>query len=137
MIYFDQSDLGCTPYIKNWQTTLPKDLPSSCIDLFNELIELSIDKGLEFLHKNKSSLHFQLNRYNIIQSLCAIISGFVEFFHTHGGFAEPEANKSMQGSTMRLFESFDLNMFFFCLPKQMSTQPCRTNERKIQKRTKS
>ncbi len=94
MIYFDQSDLGCTPYIKNWQTTLPKDLPSLCLDTFNELLDLSIDKGFEFLSEKKASLHFPLNKYNIIQSLCAIISGFIDFFHTHGGFAESEASKS-------------------------------------------
>ena len=45
MIYFEASDLGYAPLIKNWINTLPKDLPYTGIDLINELFEFSLTKG--------------------------------------------------------------------------------------------
>jgi hypothetical protein len=99
MVYFDPSDLGCTPYIRQWLTTLPKDFPLSCQQLLNELLDFSLEKGFKFLNDHKPSLYFQLNKYNIIQSLCAIISGFLEFFHTHGGFNESSENTSRGGKS--------------------------------------
>lgn len=45
MIYFEASDLGYAPLIKNWINTLPKDLPFTAIDLLNELFEFSLPKG--------------------------------------------------------------------------------------------
>jgi hypothetical protein len=45
MIYFEASDLGYAPLIKNWINTLPKDLPYTGVDLLNELLEFSLTRG--------------------------------------------------------------------------------------------
>lgn len=46
MVYFEPSDLGLTPTIKNWLYSLPKDFPNSGIDLIEELLDFSLEKGL-------------------------------------------------------------------------------------------
>ena len=45
MVYFEPSDLGLTPLLKNWFNTLPKDFPAVGIELLNELFDFSLDKG--------------------------------------------------------------------------------------------
>ncbi len=45
MVYFESSDLGVTPYLKNWFDTLPKDIPEHGIELLEELFEFSLEKG--------------------------------------------------------------------------------------------
>lgn len=45
MVYFDPSDLGLTPSIKNWFNSLPKSFPQSGIDLINEILDFSLNKG--------------------------------------------------------------------------------------------
>ena len=45
MVYFEPSDLGLTPLIKNWINSLPKEFPVSGVVLINELFEFSLDKG--------------------------------------------------------------------------------------------
>lgn len=49
MVYFDPSDLGLSPFIKNWCNSLPKSFPSSGVDLINELLQFSLNKGLFLL----------------------------------------------------------------------------------------
>lgn len=45
MVYFEPSDLGLAPIIKNWMNTLPKDFPKSGIELLNQLLDFSLQKG--------------------------------------------------------------------------------------------
>lgn len=45
MVYFDPSDLGLTPFIKNWCNSLPKTFPSFGVELINELLDFSLNKG--------------------------------------------------------------------------------------------
>ena len=48
MVYFESSDLGVTPYLKNWFNNLPKDLPDHGVELLEELFEFSLDKGFVY-----------------------------------------------------------------------------------------
>jgi hypothetical protein len=45
MVYFESSDLGMSPHLKNWFDTLPKDIPEHGIKLLKELFEFSLEKG--------------------------------------------------------------------------------------------
>ncbi len=45
MVYFEPVDLGLTPLIRNWINSLPKDFPQIGIDLINELLDFSLEKG--------------------------------------------------------------------------------------------
>jgi hypothetical protein len=45
MVYFESSDLGIKPYLKNWLNTLPRDLPDHAKELLEELFEFSLEKG--------------------------------------------------------------------------------------------
>ena len=45
MVYFESSDLGITPFLKNWFANLPKDLPDHGKELLEEFFEFSLDKG--------------------------------------------------------------------------------------------
>jgi hypothetical protein len=91
MVYFEPSDLGIQPYLKNWFNTLPKDIPTFGIDLINELIEFSFTKGIDFLSNRKASTHFQIHRHSVVQTLCAFLSAFFEFFQNNGGFGDKDS----------------------------------------------
>jgi len=47
MVYFEPTDLGLSPIIKNWMNTLPKDFPKSGIELLNQLLDFSLQKGMQ------------------------------------------------------------------------------------------
>jgi hypothetical protein len=53
MVYFEPSDLGLSPIIKNWMNTLPKDFPKSAIELLNQLLDFSLPKGKHIILKLK------------------------------------------------------------------------------------
>ena len=54
MVYFEPVDLGLTPLIRNWINSLPKDFPQIGIDLINELLDFSLEKGeLDDFFSNK------------------------------------------------------------------------------------
>ena len=59
MVYFDPSDLGLTPWISNWFSSLPADFPQSGVEYLNELLELSLNKGFFFsiIHWHKSKFY--------------------------------------------------------------------------------
>lgn len=44
--FIQPRDLGVTPWIKNWFNTLPEDFPDEGIECLNELIEFSLEPGL-------------------------------------------------------------------------------------------
>ena len=90
MVYFEPSDLGIQPYVKNWFNTLPKEIPSFGIELLNELMEFSFNKGFEFIQSRKDCTHFNMHRHSIVQTLCAILSAFCDFFQNNGGFGDKE-----------------------------------------------
>ncbi len=56
MVYFESSDLGMSPHLKNWFDTLPKDIPEHGIKLLKELFEFSLEKGWNFTNLSSSTL---------------------------------------------------------------------------------
>ncbi len=55
MVYFEPSDLGLTPLIKNWFNSLPKEFPQSAVELINDMLDFSLEKGklYSFLFRDK------------------------------------------------------------------------------------
>ena len=49
--------------------------------------------GFNFIYSHKGCTHFTIHKYSIIQSLCAILYGFLDFFQKHGGFCEDLSKK--------------------------------------------
>lgn len=88
MVYFDPSDLGLTPCIKNWFNSLPKNFPQSGIELINELLDYSLPKGFAFIEKRKGCTSFPFQRLNVLNCMFALISAFIEFFEKNGGFGD-------------------------------------------------
>jgi hypothetical protein len=54
MVYFEPSDLGLAPIIKNWMNTLPKDFPKSGIELLNQLLDFSLQNGKPIISFSKN-----------------------------------------------------------------------------------
>ncbi|CAL1542606.1 unnamed protein product [Lymnaea stagnalis] len=90
MVYLDPVDLGWKPYVKTWMSHLPRELPESGRNFLNSLFEASIDKGLNFLHKFKEHQAVEAPDLSIIGTLCHIISAYIDFLATHGGFGLPD-----------------------------------------------
>ncbi len=108
MVYFEPVDLGLTPLIKNWINSLPKDFPLNGIDLINELLDFSLEKGrlifnyfvkkyflmikkkgFKFFEQRKNCTSFPFHKQNVLNTLFGLMSSFIEFFHKHGdGFGE-------------------------------------------------
>jgi hypothetical protein len=92
MVYFDPSDLGLQPSIKNWFNSFPKNFPQSGVDLINELLDFSLTKGFYFIESRKGCTSFPFQRQNVLNTMFALISSFVEFFEKNGGFGETSSN---------------------------------------------
>lgn len=90
MVYFDPTDLGLTPIIKNWFNSFPKSFPQPAIDLINELLDFSLGKGFDFIEKRKGCTSFPFQRQNVLNFMFAMISSFIEFFEKNGGFGETD-----------------------------------------------
>lgn len=93
MVYFDPVDLGLTPIIKNWFNSFPKTFPTQAIELINELLEYSLEKGFGFIEKRKGCTSFGFQRQNVLNCMFALISAFVEFFEKNGGFGESDQSQ--------------------------------------------
>lgn len=91
MVYFDPSDLGLTPFIKNWCSSLPKAFPNYAVDLIYELLEFSLPKGFSFVEKRKGCTSFPFQKQNVLNCMFAIMTQILEFFNKNGGFTEPES----------------------------------------------
>jgi dynein heavy chain len=88
MVYFEASDLEYGPNVKNWLNTLPKELPTTAFELINELFEFSLKRGFAFFEKRKNSTSFPFHRHNVLNTLFALMSGFIRFFQKNGGFGD-------------------------------------------------
>lgn len=95
MVYFEPADLDIYPYIKNWFLSLPKEVPASGIELLNELMDFSFNKGFDFIYNRKQSTHFHVHKHSIIQTLCAILKSFLDFFANNGGFGQKDVVDSV------------------------------------------
>ena len=93
MVYFEPSDLGLTPCIKNWLNSLPESLPNSGVEILSDLINMSIYKGFEFIEKRKGATTFVTHRQNILNCMFGLISAYIDFFESNGGFGENEASE--------------------------------------------
>lgn len=90
MVYFEPSDLGLTPILKNWYTMLPKGFPSSGVELIDELIEFSLKRGFGFIEKRKTSTSFPFHPQNVLTCLMGLTQAFIEFFDKTDGFGDVE-----------------------------------------------
>ena len=91
MVYFEASDLEYAPCVKNWLNTLPKDFPASGVELINELFEFTLKRGFSFFEKRKNSTSFPFHKHNVLNTLFALMTSFITFFHKNGGFGENDS----------------------------------------------
>ena len=91
MIYFEPVDLGYVPLLKHWLAKLAKIVPASGIDLINELLEHSLERGFAFFEKRKNVTSFPFHRQNALNGLQALFTQLIEFFDSQpGGLHESE-----------------------------------------------
>ena len=53
------------------------------------LFDSSMDKGLSFLHKYREHQAVEAPAMSIVGTLCHILSAYVTFLASHGGFGAP------------------------------------------------
>ncbi len=114
MVYLDPSDLGYTPFLNYWyRCKLPPTLPETAIAFLRELMEFSLDKGrsicclfcnkylfvgFTFLTELKDPWHMPVSKLNVLQTLCYLLSTFLNYLDKHGGFGE-EDQRYIPGAT--------------------------------------
>lgn len=102
MVYLDPSDLGYKPFLNYWyRCKLPTTLPTSAVDFLRELMEFSLDKGFAFLNGLKDAWHMPISKLNIIQTLCYLLSTYLDYMDKYGGFGE-EDQRSTQPQDSRI-----------------------------------
>ncbi len=116
MVYLDPVDLGYIPFLNYWyRCKLPPTLPQTAIAFLRELMEFSLDKGLidllfaffkneylylgfVFLSEMKDPWHMPVSKLNVLQTLCYLLSTFLNYLDKHGGFGE-EDERYASGAT--------------------------------------
>ncbi|CAF5222317.1 unnamed protein product, partial [Rotaria magnacalcarata] len=91
MVYLDPSDLGYKPFLNYWyRCRLPITFPKNAIEFLRELMDFSIDKGFAFLSTLKDPWHIPVSKINVLQTLCYLLSTFLDYLDKHGGFGEED-----------------------------------------------
>ncbi|CAF4669138.1 unnamed protein product [Rotaria sp. Silwood1] len=91
MVYLDPVDLGYKPFLNHWyRCKLPSTLPQSAIEFLRELMDFSLDKGFTFLNELKDPWHMPASKVNVLQTLCYLLSTFLNYLDKHGGFGEDD-----------------------------------------------
>ncbi|CAF3406660.1 unnamed protein product [Rotaria socialis] len=91
MVYLDPSDLGYKPFLNYWyRCRLPITFPKHAIEFLRELMDFSIDKGFAFLSTLKDPWHIPVSKINVLQTLCYLLSTFLDYLDKHGGFGDED-----------------------------------------------
>ncbi|CAF1414036.1 unnamed protein product [Rotaria sordida] len=91
MVYLDPVDLGYKPFLNHWyRCKLPTALPQSANEFLRELMDFSLDKGFAFLNELKDPWHMPASKVNVLQTLCYLLSTFLNYLDKHGGFGEDD-----------------------------------------------
>ncbi|CAF4004150.1 unnamed protein product, partial [Rotaria sp. Silwood2] len=91
MVYLDPVDLGYKPFLNQWyRCKLPNTLSQSAIEFLRELMDFSLDKGFTFLSELKDPWHMPVSKVNVLQTLCYLLSTFLNYLDKHGGFGEDD-----------------------------------------------
>ncbi|XP_068088957.1 dynein axonemal heavy chain 14 isoform X3 [Hyperolius riggenbachi] len=88
MVYMDPVDLGWQPFVKTWLAQISWKLPASGVQYLNTLFSISVDEGIHFIHRHRSSLPFPVQDMVLVMNLCKILEAFIEFMTRNGGFGE-------------------------------------------------
>lgn len=79
-------DLGWRPFVKTWLSHLPREMPDSGKTHLQALFFHAVDKGLRFLKHHSQFLFLPAPEMSIISCLCNILSAYIDFIGSHGGF---------------------------------------------------
>ena len=133
MIYLDPLDLGYMPFLNYWfRCKLPNALPKNAIDFLRELMDFSLDKGIKslflsliflffffdnnkffigftFLSGLKDPWHVPVTKLNILQTLCYLLSTFLNYLDKHGGFGEDDQRIAVTSASMNFFLNIEQN----------------------------
>jgi hypothetical protein len=121
MVYFEASDLDYGPNLKNWLNTLPKEFPAIAFELINELVEFSLKRGFAFFEKRKTSTSFPFHKHNVLNTMFALMSGFIRFFQKNGGFGDNDQPTAGNLCSVHQFKwTLDL-LFSYSLRYQQTT----------------
>ena len=101
MVYLDPTDLGYHPFLNHWyRCKLPLTFPQNAIAFLRELMEFSLDKGFQFLNDLKDPWHMPISKLNVLQTLCYLLSTFINYLDRNGGFGEDDTRYTNGVSNM-------------------------------------
>lgn len=72
--------------MKTWLDRLTNELPVSGRDHIWALCELSVEQGIAFVRRNSRHLVVNVPDMAMVTCLCGILSAFIDFLQSHGGF---------------------------------------------------
>eukprot|EP00117_Sycon_ciliatum_P023615 scpid1048/ scgid0074/ Dynein-1-alpha heavy chain, flagellar inner arm I1 complex; 1-alpha DHC; Dynein-1, subspecies f len=87
MVYVDSGELDWRILVRKWLQSLPKSLTDDDRKQLNGLFEAVVDSGITLVERYKHVMPVTMTTTGLITTLMALLSGFLEYVESHGGYA--------------------------------------------------